>query len=144
MHTLAVTVHDDVVIGKQGNRAQILLLTGGVMLILAGTGLWLAATRLDVADQWGSVVSAIAALLGLPMTAYGVVLARRQANGANVEHGPAQVLGFVEGGRINGHVTGVVTDIAPPPGGIVGVARVRDVGAGGQVEGVHQRIQDSD
>jgi hypothetical protein len=52
-----------------------LLIIGG--LVLVGFGLFFGIARLDDADKWGSVVGATAALLGLPMTVYGLVLARR-------------------------------------------------------------------
>jgi hypothetical protein len=43
------------------------LVAGGVAAI--GFGMFFAVTRLDDADKWGSVVGALVALLGLPMTA---------------------------------------------------------------------------
>lgn len=57
-----------------------LLVTGG--LVLVGLGGFFGVTRLDDADKWGSVVGAVVALLGLPMTLYGLVLARRAGHGS--------------------------------------------------------------
>jgi hypothetical protein len=55
------------------------LLAGGVAAV--GLGVFFAVIRLDDADKWGSVVGALVALLGLPMTVYGLMLARRQPTG---------------------------------------------------------------
>ncbi|GAA0577002.1 hypothetical protein GCM10010172_72110 [Paractinoplanes ferrugineus] len=54
------------------------LVAGSVMIVM---GVRFAILRLDDADKWGSVVAAMIALLGLPMTVYGLVLARRPADG---------------------------------------------------------------
>jgi hypothetical protein len=70
------------------------LLAGGVVLV--GLGMFYATTRLDFADKWGSVVGALVALFSLPMTAYGIVLARREPKG---RAGQA-VTDTVAGGRL--------------------------------------------
>ena len=59
-----------------------LLIIGG--LVLAASGVYLGVVRLDEADKWGSVAGAVVALLGLPMTVYGIVLARRGRSAARV------------------------------------------------------------
>ncbi|MFE0594083.1 hypothetical protein [Micromonospora echinospora] len=70
------------------------LLAVGVGLV--GLGVFLGVTRLDDADKWGSVVAATVAVLGLPLTAYGVLLARRQGGGT----GGQSVTGSVVGGGV--------------------------------------------
>jgi hypothetical protein len=52
-----------------------LLVASGLALVTVGV--FFGVARLDDADKWGSVIGALVALLGLPMTVYGVVLARR-------------------------------------------------------------------
>jgi len=77
-------------------------------------------TRLDEADKWGSVIGASVALLGLPMTGYGIVLARRQGG----DHAGGQsVADSVTGGGVT-QVRGVRGNVrigsagpaAPPEG----------------------------
>ncbi|GLY23883.1 hypothetical protein Misp04_36150 [Micromonospora sp. NBRC 101691] len=70
------------------------LLAVGVGMV--GLGVFLGVTRLDDADKWGSVVAATVAVLGLPLTAYGVLLARRQSSGT----GGQSVSGSVVGGGV--------------------------------------------
>ncbi|MFI6226671.1 hypothetical protein ACIBCR_05035 [Micromonospora echinospora] len=70
------------------------LLAVGVALV--GLGVFLGVTRLDDADKWGSVVAATVAVLGLPMTAYGLVLARRPSGGTDGQ----SVTGSVVGGGV--------------------------------------------
>ena len=50
-------------------------------LALVGLGIYFGLTNLDHADKWGSVVGALAALSGLAMTSYGLILSRREAPG---------------------------------------------------------------
>src|ERR1700755_2903091 len=71
--------------GRRGRVVAVLVL--GLALVFAGAALWFAAVRLDVADQWGSVVGGIAAVLGVPMTAYRLGLGRR---GGPAGGGPAE------------------------------------------------------
>jgi hypothetical protein len=89
------------------------LLAAGIVLV--GVGLFVAATRLDDADRWGSVIGALAALLGLPMTAYGLMLARRQSKAST--WGQAVTDSVVGGGvtQVRG-VRGNVRIGASPPG----------------------------
>jgi hypothetical protein len=54
---------------------MVLLFIGGVGL--AGVGIFLAAAGLDEADKWASVFGIFATLVGLGLSAYGLVLARR-------------------------------------------------------------------
>ncbi|EEP70425.1 hypothetical protein MCAG_00752 [Micromonospora sp. ATCC 39149] len=88
-------------IGKKKVLLQGLLIVGG--LILVGLGGFFGGTRLDDADKWGSVVSALAALIGLPMTGYGIVLARRgspsPAAGQQAVPGGQSVAGSTVGGQ---------------------------------------------
>jgi hypothetical protein len=58
---------------------KVLLWTGSVAvgLALIGLGVYFGLAHLDDADKWGSVISAMAALIGLALTVYGIVLARR-------------------------------------------------------------------
>ncbi|WP_327009724.1 hypothetical protein OHA72_22340 [Dactylosporangium sp. NBC_01737] len=78
--------------------------------MLIGVGVLLGMTRLDDADKWGSVIGGIVALVGLPMTAYGLVLARRQRTSAGgqsvtdsaIGGGVAQVRGVRGNVRIGG------------------------------------------
>ncbi len=67
------------------------LLAVGVGLV--GLGVFLGVTRLDDADKWGSVVAALVAVLGLPLTAYGLVLARRQSSGTGRQSVSDSVVG---------------------------------------------------
>ncbi|MFB9849784.1 hypothetical protein ACFFMR_05250 [Micromonospora andamanensis] len=53
------------------------LLVAGCVLV--GLGIRFAVLRLDDADKWGSVIAALVAMIGVPMTVYGLVLARRPA-----------------------------------------------------------------
>jgi hypothetical protein len=76
---LGAVVHDGGVTKKYG------YVVAGLMLVVAGAALWFAAVRLDVADQWGSVAGGTAAVLGLPLTIYGIVLARRGGAAGGVQ-----------------------------------------------------------
>ncbi|SCL31684.1 hypothetical protein GA0074692_3158 [Micromonospora pallida] len=80
------------------------LLVVGVALI--GLGVFLGVTRLDDADKWGSVIAAMVAVLGLPMTAYGVVLARRQGSAAGGQSVAGSVVrgGVMQVRRVRGNV----------------------------------------
>jgi hypothetical protein len=75
-----MTVHDGVMTG--GKRVLVWVGLGVAGIALVGMGVFFGVTRLDDADKWGSVVGALAALLGFPMTVYGIVLARRGATAA--------------------------------------------------------------
>ncbi|NMO57527.1 hypothetical protein HH310_40970 [Actinoplanes sp. TBRC 11911] len=81
------------------------LLWGGLLLgglTLVGAGIWFGLTQLDTADQWGSVIGSLVALIGLPLTIYGVILARRSSVQANSE---AIQLQTVTGSSVGGSVT---------------------------------------
>lgn len=89
------------------------LLAGGCALVVLGVRFPL--LRLDDADRWGSVVAALVALVGLPMTVYGLVLARRAPGNATSEpdgapvtfHGEAHVRASDDGiafGPVGGNV----------------------------------------
>ena len=134
-----------------------LLVIGG--LVLVGFGLFFGITRLDDADKWGSVVGATTALLGLPMTVYGLVLARRAGSredgrGQHVDRVSAgagvDVLDGVGGnvrlgvpappvtsGAADTAVSGErVTPVQVPPAGEQTVTNVRAKGAVRIVRGV--------
>jgi len=117
-----MTVHDGVVTGWRRFLGWGALLAAGVVLV--GLGVCYGVTRLDEADKWGSVIGASVALIGLPMTGYGIVLARRQGGAGP---GGQSVSGSVIGGGINqvrgvrGTVrigsSGPVAPPEPAPGG---------------------------
>lgn len=56
------------------------LVAGGLALL--GLGTVFVASGLDRADKLGSVIGAFAALIGLGLSAYGIVLTRRDASPA--------------------------------------------------------------
>jgi len=101
-------------------------LWGGLLVVgltLVGAGVWFGLTQLDTADKWGSVIGSLVALIGLPLTIYGVVLARRSSTQAT--SGASQVQ-TVTGSGIAGSVTqihgvsgsvsvGLPFAAAPPP-----------------------------
>ncbi|RQX05717.1 hypothetical protein [Micromonospora inaquosa] len=78
----AIRVHDGAVTGGKRVLVWVGLLTA---IALVGAGVFFGVTRLDDADKWGGVVGAVVALLGLPMTVYMTLLARRDTT----EAGPA-------------------------------------------------------
>ena len=55
--------------------------------------------RLAAADQWSSVVAAVIAVLCLPLTIYGLVLARRSPTPTDPETGTGPVRQHVQAGR---------------------------------------------
>lgn len=67
------------------------VLSVGVLLV--GLGVFVGVTRLDDADKWGSVVGALVAVLGLPLTVYGVVLARRPSSATGGQSVTSSVIG---------------------------------------------------
>jgi len=72
---VAMTVHDGRMTG--GNRVLVWgsAITGGLALIALGA--YFVGTGLNRADKLASVIGAFAALIGLGMSVYGVVLTRR-------------------------------------------------------------------
>ena len=70
-----------------------------VGLALVGLGVWFAVVRLDDADKWASVVAALVAVLGVPMTVYGLVLSRRAGERAGQE--PATFTGGAQARATN-------------------------------------------
>ena len=58
---------------------------GGGLVVFAGFGVWawfLAGKSLDVADQWSSVLSGFASLVGVALAVLALVLGRPDASGA--------------------------------------------------------------
>ncbi|GAB2627412.1 hypothetical protein Aab01nite_80800 [Paractinoplanes abujensis] len=91
---------------------RILWLSASVVLVGVGVAFGLA--RLQDADMWGSVIGALAGVLGLGLTGYGLTRARRgpapQVVGRSVVGGGvAQVRGVRGNVRIGGP-----TVLAPP------------------------------
>ncbi|MET8151555.1 hypothetical protein ACIBSW_24495 [Actinoplanes sp. NPDC049668] len=116
---------------RRRRRARRLSLAGGLAAALA------AAAELSAVEHpslltvllWSGVGAAL-----LTVALAGHLLDRR---GGAEEAGEraAPVRGFVDGGTVDGRVSGVIAE-AVPPGGIDGVVNVGDVGAGGDVAGV--------
>ncbi|WP_030486979.1 hypothetical protein [Micromonospora chokoriensis] len=73
-----------------------LLVVGGA---LVGLGVRFALVRLDDADKWGSVVAALVAVLGMPITVYGLVLSRR--SGKRTVEDPATFTGGAQARATN-------------------------------------------
>ncbi|MET8197996.1 hypothetical protein [Micromonospora taraxaci] len=90
--------------GVQRTVVWAVVLCVGVVLI--GLGIFVGVTRLDDADKWGSVVGAMVAVLGLPLTAYGVVLARQPARAESEQSVSNSVIGggVTQVGTVRGNV----------------------------------------
>ena len=101
-----MAVDDDAVTVGKKVLVWGLLVIGGLALV--GLGGFFGVTRLDDADKWGSVVGATVALLGLPITVYGLVLARRG--------GPDEDSG---GQRVDRVTAGAGVDVVDGVGGSV-------------------------
>ena len=112
---VSVTVHDGAVTGVKKTLAWAGLLAVGVALM--GLGVYFGVTRRSAADEWGSVISAIVAVLGLPMTACALWLAYQQSKAPG---GGQSVTGSVTGGgvtqvrRVRGNVH-IGADTSPGP-----------------------------
>lgn len=95
-------------------------MAGGLLLI--GGGVWGAVADLDAADKIASVVGAVCAVLGLALSAYGVMLARRgsgaggqSVTGSSVGGGVTQVRGVQGNVRIGSTGTPPAGPVVPPP-----------------------------
>lgn len=132
------TVHDGPVTGVKQTLVWAAVLAGGVALI--GLGVVAGVTRLDDADKWGSVIAALVAVLGLPVTGYGVVLARRagraaggqSVTGSVVGGGVTQVRGVGGSVRIGGTAPPATAAAAGEPDAVPGSGTAVPGGPGGQ------------
>ena len=92
----AVTVDDGGVTGWKRLLARGLWIAGGVALV--GLGVFFAFTGLEPAGQWSGVIGAFVGLIGLGVSVYGVVLARRGS--AAGQSGGQAVVGSTVGGEV--------------------------------------------
>ncbi|WP_433228967.1 hypothetical protein [Actinomadura formosensis] len=98
------------------SASQRIALTAGVVgfgLVLVGVGVFFGVVGLEDADRWGSVLSLFLTAVGLGVSVYGVILARRsmrapQGGGQRVSDvaGDNYQFGRVEGGVRIGRRTG--------------------------------------
>lgn len=103
----------------QGRRVGACLASG---LVLITGGVWGAVADLDAADKVASVVGGLCAVMGLALSAYGVVLARRgsglsgqSVTGSTVGGGVTQVRGVQGNLRIGPAGAVPPGPVVPPP-----------------------------